>query len=290
MNTKIIEYVIAIAEERSLSKAASRLYISQPALSQRLKKLEQEIGAPLFRRDKDGLTITDAGRVYINGGRSILKIKEDAYRHLKALDANTITTLRFGCACMQGLQSVSIFRNTFPDTELTVMNTTTPIAQTALLTGRLDLAMILTHTLKHEFLEYLPLTTSRMYLAIPDGHPILQTDTITDHLELLRDDYFILSKSPSFSGSQEEEVIRSWSFQPRVLCETNDNISRHYMLNQGLGISFIHDYAIQPDHTYHVFPLENSPDFYIVAAYPRYTPLSQPAKEMIKIWLTLFEK
>ena len=68
MDTKIIEYVIAIAEEKSLSKAAERLYLSQPALSQRLKKLEDELGTPLFVRGKDGLSITDAGRIYVNGG------------------------------------------------------------------------------------------------------------------------------------------------------------------------------------------------------------------------------
>lgn len=52
MDTKILEYVIAIAEEKSLSKAAERLYLSQPALSQRLKKLEDELGTPLFLREK----------------------------------------------------------------------------------------------------------------------------------------------------------------------------------------------------------------------------------------------
>ena len=73
----MIEYVIAISEEHSLSKAAERLFITQPALSQRLKKLEKELGAPLFLREPAGLSITDAGCVYINGGRSILQIKHD---------------------------------------------------------------------------------------------------------------------------------------------------------------------------------------------------------------------
>ena len=80
MDTKIIEYVIAIAEEKSLSKAAERLYLSQPALSQRLKKLEDELGTPLFVRGKDGLSITDAGRIYVNGGHSILQIKREALK------------------------------------------------------------------------------------------------------------------------------------------------------------------------------------------------------------------
>lgn len=71
MDTKIIEYVIAIAEEKSLSKAAERLYLSQPALSQRLKKLEDELGTPLFVRGKDGpFPSLDAGRIYVNGGHS----------------------------------------------------------------------------------------------------------------------------------------------------------------------------------------------------------------------------
>ena len=80
MDTKILEYVIAIAEEKSLSKAAERLYLSQPALSQRLKKLEDELGTPLFLREKNGLSITDAGRIYINGAHSILQIKREALK------------------------------------------------------------------------------------------------------------------------------------------------------------------------------------------------------------------
>ena len=51
MNTQQLEYVIAISEEKSLSKAADRLLVTQPALSQQIKKLEQELGTKLFRRD-----------------------------------------------------------------------------------------------------------------------------------------------------------------------------------------------------------------------------------------------
>lgn len=65
MDTRIAEYMIAIQEERSLTKAASRLFITQSALNQQLKKLEQELGAPLFQRGKQGLTLTDAGKIYI---------------------------------------------------------------------------------------------------------------------------------------------------------------------------------------------------------------------------------
>lgn len=291
MNTKIIEYVIAIAEEKSLSKAASRLYISQPALSQRLKKLEEELGTPLFHREKDGLAITDAGRIYINGGRSILKIKEDALHQIRSLDSNTDNTLRFGCACMEALECIHIFRENFPDTELITMNNTTPLIQTALLTGRLDMAVMLTTSLQHNLLEFLPLKTCRMYLAVPDGHPILQEENPSQNgYEALKNDYFILRQKPSFSRDREEDIIRRWNFQPKVLCETSDNISRRYMLNQGLGTSFVHDYMIQEEDKYHVLPLNPPVEYFIVAAYPKYITLTETMKELIKICLTLFEK
>ena len=98
MDTKILEYVIAIAEEKSLSKAAERLYLSQPALSQRLKKLEDELGTPLFLREKNGLSITDAGRIYINGAHSILQIKREALKKISSMSRSNKNTLRFACA------------------------------------------------------------------------------------------------------------------------------------------------------------------------------------------------
>lgn len=78
MNLQSMEYVIAISEEKSLSKAAERLLISQAALSQHLKKLETELDAKLFERKHGRLALTDAGRVYVNGARRVLDIYNKA--------------------------------------------------------------------------------------------------------------------------------------------------------------------------------------------------------------------
>lgn len=114
IDTRIIEYVIAIAEEGSLNKAAEKLFISQPALSQRLKKLEDELGTELFRRENSGLVITDAGRVYINGGRSILQIKQEAMAKLSSMDQSQTDVIRFGCATSHALEAIPQFRAEYP--------------------------------------------------------------------------------------------------------------------------------------------------------------------------------
>ena len=87
MDMKTAHYFIAIAEEKSISKAAKRLYLSQPTLSSYLRKLESSVGTPLFYRDKT-LSLTPAGEVYIKGVRKIVAINNKMYREIEDICAN----------------------------------------------------------------------------------------------------------------------------------------------------------------------------------------------------------
>ena len=71
MNTKILEYFIAAAEEQNISRAAERCYISQPALSQHIQQLEKQLGVPLFTRTGRHGELTDYGKVYLNNAHAI---------------------------------------------------------------------------------------------------------------------------------------------------------------------------------------------------------------------------
>ena len=200
MDTKIIEYVIAIAEEKSLSKAAERLYLSQPALSQRLKKLEDELGTPLFVRGKDGLSITDAGRIYVNGGHSILQIKREALKKLTSMNPRQAkNTLRFACATSSAIECIPTFRKACSDIELLIQRCNTPKAKEDLIMGRADLGVLITSSIQHNALEYLPLWTGELLLAVPEGHSeFSQKDINSGNFNGIRGDYFILTRSPSY--------------------------------------------------------------------------------------------
>lgn len=291
MDTKIIEYVIAIAEEKSLSKAAERLYLTQPALSQRLKKLEEELGTPLFTRDTDGLTITDAGRIYVNGGRSVLQIRQDALKQLTSMSRNNKKVLRFGCATSTALECVPEFRAAFPDIDLVTRRCNTTQAKEDLIMGRMDIAVLLTNSLQHTALEFFPLSEGEFLLSVPEHHPALpEAGTSELHPEALRDDYFILSPAPSFSRDVEDSALKSLGIQPRILCEINDNVSRRYMLNRGLGCGFLPDYTLRQEDTFHTFSLHPKQTFYVAAAYSRSATLSEPMKGLLKLLLNLFDK
>ena len=85
MDINQLEVLIAVAEERGFSRAAERLYRTQPAISQAIRRLEEEVGVPLFdRSSKDG-TLTDAGEVLLRYARQMINLRRDAHEAIKEL-------------------------------------------------------------------------------------------------------------------------------------------------------------------------------------------------------------
>ncbi len=79
MQLQQLRYIIAIAEEQNITKAAERMFISQSAMSQQLLKVEKELGTPLFEREGRLLKITKAGQIYVNSARAILNVERAFY-------------------------------------------------------------------------------------------------------------------------------------------------------------------------------------------------------------------
>ena len=84
LDTKTLRFIVAIVDEGGLSRAAEALYLSQPALSRYLKRAEETLGTPVFYREHSGLTLTAAGKVFINGARSMLHLEQEALQQIQA--------------------------------------------------------------------------------------------------------------------------------------------------------------------------------------------------------------
>ena len=96
MNFKILEYIVAIAETGSVTKAADRLFISQSGLNQQLIKIETELGTPLFHRSKKEMRPTHAGLIYIENARRILKMAQNCVSQINDLSENPRGTISYG--------------------------------------------------------------------------------------------------------------------------------------------------------------------------------------------------
>ncbi len=147
MNTKQFRYVLVLAHEGSFSRAADVLGISQPSLSQYIKKIEREIGAELFDRTSSDVRLTDAGRVYIDAGRKILDLEhrmEVAFSDLESHKTGSliIGTSPYRAASMMPRISAA-FRQLHPGMHLIVREGTTAELAEGMEHGEYDLSLTL---------------------------------------------------------------------------------------------------------------------------------------------------
>lgn len=89
MNERHIQYVLTIVQEGSFSAASKKLYVSQPSLSQTVKLIERDLGAEIFERHAKSLSITPAGKKYIEAARKIWNIQQDLQQEIARLNGKT---------------------------------------------------------------------------------------------------------------------------------------------------------------------------------------------------------
>ncbi len=173
MDTKQLEYLVTIAEEKSLSRAAEKLYLSQSALSQQLAKLKADGLPPLFYRHKGEMLLTDAGRIYINGARIIMKIREDTQRLMAGIGETPTRHLRLAiCRRLQPIvftRLLPMLRQVHPDLDISV---TMPISlqmRRAIADGQIDLAVFEAGRPENEVMAYTVLAEEELVVAHAPG-------------------------------------------------------------------------------------------------------------------------
>ncbi len=106
MEIRVLRYFLAVAREENITRAAERLYISQPTLSRQLKELEEELGKKLFMRGSSKITLTEEGRLLRRRASEILDLVDKTTDEFKALDEINGGDIRIGCAESQGIGCV----------------------------------------------------------------------------------------------------------------------------------------------------------------------------------------
>src|SRR5205085_9258967 len=107
MELRHLRYFVAIAEERSFTRAAERLWVAQPGLSTQIRRLESELGVQLFERHTRGVDLTDAGELFLERARTTLVAADAARATGQDLEAGLVGRLRFGIGTGAGWPGAS---------------------------------------------------------------------------------------------------------------------------------------------------------------------------------------
>ena len=178
MDTRQIEYILKIAEENNITKAAEKLFLTQSALNQQLLKLERELGTPLFQRTKNKWCLTDAGRIYVEGAKKMMQIKKNTYNQLYDVSRLCKGTLNIGLCPSRGLD---MFTAIYPELHRSMPNLTirplemrVSAQQAAIASGDLDISFQVLSRSDWSKNQYQILGSEELILIIPAIHPIAQ--------------------------------------------------------------------------------------------------------------------
>jgi len=176
MELRHVRYFLAVAEERNFTRAATKLGIGQPPLSQQIKDLEAEIGAPLFHRSSQGADLTLAGEAFLDAVRGMPAQAQRSIQAARRAFRGEIGSLRVGflasAAFNAPLQSaIRAFRRTYDGIELRLEEADTVRLLAGLRDGSLDVAFLRPGPLGADELVFHAFSEERMIVALPSDYP-----------------------------------------------------------------------------------------------------------------------
>ena len=247
MDIKNPEYILEIARQQSVTHAAEKLFVTQSTLSQYLLKLENELGTPLFSREKSGLVPTEAGHVYLHAARAVVQIQNAAEVSIAALKKEGFLCVGvsfWGLTLLTGL--LPTFKSRFPDITLRLFVDDYAHLKVMMQAGRIDLAVIsITEEDDRPAQGAIDLRRDELVVALPREaaycleHPdaeFISEKQLPQALDTLN---FIAPDEGASIRRIEDALFRRLMYRPHVICEVEREDSATRMVAAGVGAAIL---------------------------------------------------
>ena len=267
MELRHLKYFIAVAEELNFSRAAERIFISQPALSRQIKSLENELGVVLFLRQSDGLILTEAGQTFLKQAKDILNLSNQAVQNLKADYSNKDEPLVIGYIptilnTFLG-QTLHQFGNTYPEVPVRLKEMPPNEQVKALREGAIDIAFMGNPPDELDA-EFTVKCVKKVPIAalLPDRH--LLADKPSINLAEIASEKFIGMSEETFPGRNDRirDTCRCAGFIPNLHLFADSHASMIALVAAGQGVAIMPQEAESLPHPQVVFMPLHHPIYY----------------------------
>ena len=292
MNTRAYEAVIALSEEGTQTRAAERLMISQSALSQIIKKTENEVGTSLFTKKSNNYVLTDAGKIYVNGARAVLQIYQNALHDISRIRTRKRKEISivYNRSLLKNIsQVIAGFIAKNPNIYIKTIYGNASAAVDYLLNGQADIAVVSTKELSNSLLSFIPLRDEELKLVLPFGHPAIHSFLRNGiHFDALEQDFFVLHQEGSFLHHEEMNIFRKASFSPTNFCEVSETEVALSMVENRKGVAFIPASQLEEGKGI-AFSLAPEEIYHIAVAYRKDTMLTGALREFSMLLLENYD-
>ena len=244
MELRHLRSFVVLAEERHFGRAAARLHLAQPALSQQVKQLERELGVALLTRTTRRVEVTEAGARFADHARTVLADVErtrDDMALVASGRAGRVSVGFIGTATYDVLPRVAReVRRELPDVELDLRGELlSPPLVAGLADRTFDLALLRPDPLGHPDLDVRVLRSERLVAVLPEHHPLAGRRRIG--LGRLRDEPFVMHPSGHRSSIHERvlEACAAAGFEPASVLEVSETATLVVFVAAGLGVAVV---------------------------------------------------
>lgn len=260
------EYILAIYREGGFSKAAEKLYVSQPSLSASVKRIEEKLTAPIFDRSTNPISLTDVGRRYVKDALEIEEKEKDLQSYISDSRSLLTGTVRIGGSSLFAAYvlptMISTFRSLHPSIDLEIFEDSTKNLMQKLAAGDLDI-VIDNADIHNENITSTVYASEMLLLAVPKAYKV--NEKLADH-RLTADDVkagYHLSKTKSApicefrdypfifltpendTGKRASRLFKKHGIAPKVIFYLDQQVTAYNISSRGMGISFVSDTLIK---------------------------------------------
>jgi DNA-binding transcriptional LysR family regulator len=242
MDLRQLRYLVTLAEELHFTRAAAREHIAQPALSQQIRRLEEEVGLALVERTTRRVAMTAAGVSLVARARRILAEVDAAHDEMQQLSGVQTGRVTVGVMHTMGPVDISvalaIFHERRPGVELTVRENSSEELAEMLRVDELDLAFLsVTERIESHGLGLEQLVCEELVAVLPRQHRLGGRRQV--RIEELAEDEFISYREGARLRELLVSAARDAGFRPRVKLESNESRRIRRLVAQGLGVAIL---------------------------------------------------
>lgn len=251
MNTRQIEYFLAVAEELSFTKAAEKMFVSQTAVTQQIQALEEQMGVQLFSRTRKRVQLTPAGEQFLIEGRQILEHIENAFIHARDASEGMTGGMEIGFANYAGSilgNSLQEFHSLYPNIKLHFKADNPSVLLERLRIGELDL--IFSPVFDPDVYRGCVLqkiSKASLMAVLPSTHPLAGRPYLTKGDMVSQD--LILACTPESKIGEDSIVINNFikdGYHPNIIDKIEDVETILLMVAVGIGVSILPSYIALP--------------------------------------------
>jgi LysR family transcriptional regulator for metE and metH len=241
-----LKVVAAIAEEGSVTRAGTRLHLTQSALSHQLRDAEEQLGQALFERQSKKMRLTAAGERLLRSARSVLEEIDRAEKEIQRGASETQGVLRLSTQCYTAYHwlppRLKIFQKKYPGVEVQLVVEATPHPFGALLDGKIDLALVWA-PVRNRKIAYTPMLRDEMAVLVPAGHRWAAKACVTAE-DFAGEDLIVYP--PREESSVLLQFLKPAGVTPRRIREVALTEAIVSLVKAGMGVAVLTRWAVAP--------------------------------------------